>query len=149
MLPCKLKKLLGTHQAARRVAMRTRAGIAAEAFHAYAHGLQSGRQHRLCRAEDRAGHARRFRCFSTADKVDAKPGVTLLRQPVGTAKLQTEGADGKVLLCHVVVKKNRITTVTVSPLERPPRCQCERAERRRRREPHVYWLEVRSRSSSG
>ena len=45
---------------------------------------------------------------------------------VGTARLQTEGADGKVLLCHVVVKKNRITTVTVSPLERPPRCQCER-----------------------
>jgi hypothetical protein len=26
----------------------------------------------------------------------------------------------------VVVKKNRITTVTLSPLERPPRCQCER-----------------------
>jgi hypothetical protein len=25
------------------------------------------------------------------------------------------------------VKKNRITTVTLSPLERPPRCQCERA----------------------
>ena len=65
--------------------------------------------------------------FLDADKVDAKPGVTLLRQPVGTARLQTEGADGKVLLCHVVVKKNRITTVTVSPLERPPRCQCERA----------------------
>ena len=65
--------------------------------------------------------------FLDADKVDAKPGVTLLRQPVGTAKLQTEGADGKVLLCHVVVKKNRITTVTLSPLERPPRCQCERA----------------------
>ena len=64
--------------------------------------------------------------FLDSDKVDAKPGVTLLRQPVGTAKLQTESADGKVLLCHVVVKKNRITTVTVSPLERPPRCQCER-----------------------
>ena len=65
--------------------------------------------------------------FLDSDKVDAKPGVTLLRQPVGTARLQTEGADGKVLLCHVVVKKNRITTVTVSPIERPPRCQCERA----------------------
>ena len=51
----------------------------------------------------------------------------MLRQPVGTARLQTDGGDGKVLLCHVVVKKNRITTVTVSPLERPPRCQCERA----------------------
>jgi len=65
--------------------------------------------------------------YLDSDKVDAKPGVTMLRQPVGTAKLQAEGGDGKVLLCQVVVKKNRITTVTVSPLERPPRCQCERA----------------------
>jgi hypothetical protein len=65
--------------------------------------------------------------FLDADRVDAKAGVTLLRQAVGTAKLQAEGADGKVLLCHVVVKKNRITTVTLSPMERPPRCQCERA----------------------
>ena len=53
-------------------------------------------------------------------------GVTVLRQAVGTARLQTDGGDGKILLCHVVVKKNRITTVTLSPLERPPRCQCER-----------------------
>ena len=53
--------------------------------------------------------------------------MTVLRQAVGTARLQVDGADGKVLLCQVVVKKNRITTVTLSPLERPPRCQCERA----------------------
>jgi hypothetical protein len=65
--------------------------------------------------------------FLDSDRLEVKPGVTVLRQPVGTAKLQTDGADGKVLLCHVVVKKNRITTVTLSPLERPPRCQCERA----------------------
>jgi hypothetical protein len=31
-----------------------------------------------------------------------------------------------VMICQVVVRKNRITTVTVSSLERPPRCQCER-----------------------
>jgi len=65
--------------------------------------------------------------YLDADKVDAKGGVTVLRQPVGTAKLQIDGGDGKLLLCQVVVRKNRITTITVSPLERPPRCQCERA----------------------
>ena len=65
--------------------------------------------------------------YLDSDKVDAKPGVTMLRQPVGTAKLQVDGGEGKVLHCQVVVKQTRITTVTVSPLERPPRCQCERA----------------------
>jgi len=65
--------------------------------------------------------------YLDADKVDAKGAVTVLRQPVGTAKLQIDGGDGKLLLCQVVVRKNRITTITVSPLERPPRCQCERA----------------------
>jgi hypothetical protein len=28
------------------------------------------------------------------------------------------------LLCDIVVRKNRITTVTISLSERPPRCQC-------------------------
>jgi hypothetical protein len=64
--------------------------------------------------------------YIDAEKVDAKVGVTVLRQPVGTAKLEADSGEGKVLLCQVVVKKNRITTVTISPLERPPRCQCER-----------------------
>jgi len=73
------------------------------------------------------GSARLPALYLDADKIEAKPGVIVLRQPVGTAKLQFDGADGKILLCHVVVKKNRITTVTLSPLERPPRCQCERA----------------------
>jgi hypothetical protein len=27
-------------------------------------------------------------------------------------------------LCDLVVKKNRITTVTITVVERPPRCQC-------------------------
>ena len=70
--------------------------------------------------------ARLAALYLDTDKVDAKGAVTLLRQPVGTARLQIDGGDGKVLLCQVVVKKNRITTVTVSALERPPRCQCER-----------------------
>jgi hypothetical protein len=54
-----------------------------------------------------------------------KKGVAVLRQRVGTAKLATDGTGGNpALLCDVVVKKNRITTVTVSVLERPLRCQC-------------------------
>jgi hypothetical protein len=72
------------------------------------------------------GAARLPALYLDAGKIETKPGVTVLRQSVGTAKLQADGGDGKILLCHVVVKKNRITTVTVSPLERPPRCQCER-----------------------
>ena len=53
-----------------------------------------------------------------------KSGIAVLRQTVGTAKLEADSAGGKFPLCEVVVKKNRITTVTVSFLERPPRCQC-------------------------
>ena len=54
-----------------------------------------------------------------------KKGVAVLRQRVGAIKLATEGGMGTpALLCEVVVKKNRITTVTVSVLERPLRCQC-------------------------
>jgi hypothetical protein len=53
-----------------------------------------------------------------------KSGIAVLRQSVGTARLEAELASGKLQLCEVVVKKNRITSVTVSFLERPPRCQC-------------------------
>src|SRR5882757_5497821 len=54
-----------------------------------------------------------------------KKGVAVLRQRVGTAKLAIDGSGGNpALLCEVVVRKNRITTVTVSVLERPLRCQC-------------------------
>jgi hypothetical protein len=54
-----------------------------------------------------------------------KKGSAVLRHSTGTVKLQTDVAGGQVAtLCSVVVKKNRITTVTVSVLERPPRCQC-------------------------
>ena len=54
-----------------------------------------------------------------------RKGSAILRQPVGTLKLQTDGIAGSLApLCAIVVKRNRITTVTVSVLERPPRCQC-------------------------
>jgi len=54
-----------------------------------------------------------------------KKGSAVLRQRVGTLRLQTEGAAGALApLCDIVIKRNRITVVTVSVLERPPRCQC-------------------------
>jgi hypothetical protein len=54
-----------------------------------------------------------------------KKGTAVLRHAVGTVKLQADAVGGQLAtLCNVVVKKNRITTVTVSVLERPPRCQC-------------------------
>jgi hypothetical protein len=54
-----------------------------------------------------------------------KKGVAVLRQRTGTAKLAINGAGGQVaVLCEIVVKKNRITSVTVSGLDRQPRCQC-------------------------
>ena len=54
-----------------------------------------------------------------------KQGTTVLRQPVGTLKLQADGFAGTMMdLCNIVVRKDRITSVTISVLERPPRCQC-------------------------
>ena len=54
-----------------------------------------------------------------------KGSGTVLRQRVGTIKLQTDTGAGKfAVLCELVIKKDRITSVTVSVLERPPRCQC-------------------------
>jgi hypothetical protein len=54
-----------------------------------------------------------------------RKGSAILRQPVGTLKLQADGSGGALApLCNIEIRKNRITTVTVSVLDRPPRCQC-------------------------
>jgi hypothetical protein len=54
-----------------------------------------------------------------------KKGSTVLRQPVGTLKLQVDGFAGTLTdVCNIVVRKDRITSVTISVLDRPPRCQC-------------------------
>jgi hypothetical protein len=54
-----------------------------------------------------------------------KKGSAILRQHVGTLRLQADGGAGTLApLCDIVVKRNRITSVTISVLERPPRCQC-------------------------
>ena len=51
--------------------------------------------------------------------------IRTVRQRVGTARLQIEAGNGSLApLCDLVVKKNRIITVTISVVERPPRCQC-------------------------
>jgi len=54
-----------------------------------------------------------------------KEGSAVLQERVGTLRLQSDGLAGSLApLCDIVVKRNRITTVTVSVLERPPRCSC-------------------------
>ena len=54
-----------------------------------------------------------------------RKGSAVLRQPTGTFKLQADATSGALApLCEIQIQRNRITTVTVSTLERPPRCQC-------------------------
>ena len=48
----------------------------------------------------------------------SKRGTTILTQRVGTTRLATDGAGGQLPLCDIVVKKNRITTVTISEIGR-------------------------------
>jgi hypothetical protein len=65
------------------------------------------------------------------DQVKLDPmrnGNAVLRQKVGTTKLLTDldGAGHMALLCTIEVKKNRITSVTVSVMSRQPRCTCSR-----------------------
>jgi hypothetical protein len=63
--------------------------------------------------------------FDTTKLEPLRNGEAVLTRKVGTTKLQTDAAGGQLaLLCNIVVKKNRITTITVSVAERPPRCQC-------------------------
>jgi hypothetical protein len=63
--------------------------------------------------------------FDTIRLAPMKNGTALLRQSTGTLMLRTDGfGNNLVPLCQIEVKKDRITTVTVSVLDRPPRCQC-------------------------
>jgi hypothetical protein len=64
------------------------------------------------------------------DTVKLEPlrnGNAVLRQKAGMAKLQADVEGGQLaVLCNIEVKKNRITSVTVSVVSRQPRCQCGR-----------------------
>jgi hypothetical protein len=63
--------------------------------------------------------------FDTMRLAPVKNGTALLRQSTGTLMLRTDSYGNNLMpLCQIEVKKDRITTVTVSILERPPRCQC-------------------------
>ncbi len=63
--------------------------------------------------------------IDSAKLAPIKKGSAILRERVGTLKLQADGFAGALApLCDIVVQRNRITTVTVSVLERPPRCLC-------------------------
>ena len=63
--------------------------------------------------------------FDTVRLSPLKNGSALLRQSVGTLTLRADSyGAATVALCQIEVRKDRITTVTVSMLERPPRCQC-------------------------
>jgi len=63
--------------------------------------------------------------FDTIKLALVKNGTALLRQSVGTLMLRADGyGNNLVPLCRIEVRKDRITTVTISILERPPRCQC-------------------------
>ncbi len=54
-----------------------------------------------------------------------KQGSAILQERVGTLRLKADSLAGALApLCDIVVKRNRITTVTISVLERPPRCRC-------------------------
>jgi hypothetical protein len=54
-----------------------------------------------------------------------RQGTALIRERVGTLKLQADAFGGaRAPLCNIEVKKDRITSVTISVLERPPRCVC-------------------------
>jgi hypothetical protein len=54
-----------------------------------------------------------------------RQGTALLRQRVGTLSLSGESYGMRAWICDVVVKRDRITSVTISVLERPPRCVCK------------------------
>jgi hypothetical protein len=63
--------------------------------------------------------------IDSAKLAPIKQGSAILQERVGTLRLQADGLAGSLApLCDIVVKRNRITTVTISVLERPPRCQC-------------------------
>jgi hypothetical protein len=58
-----------------------------------------------------------------------RQGTALIRERVGTLRLQADALGGaRAPLCDIEVRKDRITSVTISVLERPPRCVCRFAD---------------------
>jgi hypothetical protein len=64
--------------------------------------------------------------FLGAARIDpARNASTVLREPVGAAKLEFERDGRRVPFCEFAVRKDRIITVAVSALGRDPRCRVE------------------------
>ncbi len=130
------------HQAAGRVnpALRDRRGIgsvnASRALGLLASILVAGAAIVACRPSGNVGYVEIKTVpvaaltqvalyLDTTRLAPIKKGSAILRQPVGTVELAADGVAGALTpICEIVVRKNRITTVTVSVLEHPPRCQC-------------------------
>ena len=65
--------------------------------------------------------------YLNTDRIEAmKDGVAVLRHAVGKTRLQLERNGQLLPLCEFDVRKNRITTVNVSSLDRGPRCEVQR-----------------------
>jgi hypothetical protein len=63
--------------------------------------------------------------YLDTEKLDpVRQGSALLKERVGTLKLQASSYGAMTPLCDIEVRSGRITTVTISVLDRPPRCQC-------------------------
>ena len=57
-------------------------------------------------------------------KIDGlKDGVTVLRQPVGPARLRYAQGNELIAFCDFNIRKDRIVTITVSGFGREPRCK--------------------------
>jgi hypothetical protein len=63
--------------------------------------------------------------LNSARLAPIRQGSALLRKQVGTLTLSVDlFGVSRVPVCDIVIRPNRITTVTLSVLERPPRCIC-------------------------
>ena len=61
-----------------------------------------------------------------AARVDAgRSGSTVLREKVGTVRLEYERDGRRVPFCEFDVRKNRIVTVSVTAIGRDPRCKVQ------------------------
>ena len=58
-------------------------------------------------------------------RIDTARPSTVLRQGVGTARLEFERDGRRIPLCEFDVRKDRIVTVAISSIGRDPRCKVQ------------------------
>lgn len=54
-----------------------------------------------------------------------KSGTVILRRKIGSAKLETDSRGNLIAFCDFTIRKNRITTVSVSSTGRELRCRVQ------------------------